>query len=66
MDLTNTIAKFIGYASLIAMVIIPFMYMADKIEFGSTKTSLIIASAVWFVSASFSLAKNNKDKNAWL
>ena len=63
MQLTNIIAKIIGYVSLLAMVIIPFMYMADKIEFGSTKTSLLTTTTIWFISATFTMLKSDKDQD---
>ncbi|MCF7818842.1 MAG: hypothetical protein K9M54_13275 [Kiritimatiellales bacterium] len=41
----------ISYLSLVAIVVIPSLFYAEKISLDMNKTLLIVATVVWFASA---------------
>ncbi len=46
-------SKIISYITLLALVVIPFLFAFDVISIQSNKTFLLISTVVWFATAPF-------------
>jgi hypothetical protein len=57
----KTLIQLIGYISIIVLIVPSMMYLAGKMELDRVKTTMLIATIVWF-GANIILAWHLEDK----
>ena len=60
----KTIAKPISWLSLVVLILPSFLFLIGKIGFGSVKWAMLLATIVWFVSASRWMW-DGEEKSGW-
>lgn len=54
------IPKIISWIALLIVVVVPLLYLKGSMELPTVKNWLLIATIVWFVSASFYMWKDDE------
>ena len=57
----KTLIQLIGYVSIVVLIVPSMLYLAGKMELGQVKTTMLIATVVWF-GANVILAWHLEDK----
>lgn len=55
----NLICKIISLLSLVALTVPSFMYLADKMNLDQIKNVMLMATVVWFITASIWMWKDD-------